>query len=59
MKNIILPIILIEVFALLIAYIGSWFIGVANREDEELKTFRKLFFVVIVISMNLIIFLKL
>lgn len=58
MNNIVLGVVLVEIISLVIAYVGSWFIGVANREDKQLKNTRKLFFIIFFISMNLIIFLE-
>lgn len=57
MENIIMGIVGVEIFSLLVAYLSSWFFGAANRKDKELRTMRKIMFVVIFLLMNIRIFI--
>lgn len=53
-----MTVLLVETFTICFSFLGSWFIGCANREDKELKIMRIVFSVILFTSLNIIIFLN-
>jgi len=54
----ILIIVALELLFLFISFVGVYPIGIADRQDIELKFFRNALFIVFFISLNLITFLE-